>query len=655
VTQASQNLAHQAPLIADKMTVVRVYIRSDNGVFANVSAKLHGKRNGAPLPASPRLPRRAIPARPTSITSAMRNNLDDGFLFMLPNSWTRGGQVTFEVEINDDRAIAERDYANNVLATAVTFHPTPPLMMWLVRIHYTNAGANLTPTWNDFWPAHDWMHGVYPVHHIAVRDGGVERFDGALTTVAGMMELLNDLWRRDFFTFEGVAGDEDTIWYGLVHQNVNMARTGMNYASSVELAIGEADPLWGGFNMAHEIGHALARQHINCGGPANIDPAYPYNPAWIADGTPLGYYGFNTRFTAVVDPTGAADFMSYCWGPPFAGGGPPWVSDYTYRELWNRIRNNFSLSAQSSVVAAQSQETLAVTGLINTATLTATLDHFYRTSDTQIAYEPGAGPFRLLFEDSMGAPLFSHAFDVDKGEAEESDLGRFAAALPFPAQTARIVLKHEQTTLVIIPVSAHAPQVTLLAPNGGEVITETVELAWVGVDADGDSLRYMVQYSPDQGMSWRSVAVDLDAASFTLDTRHLPGSAQALIRVVASDGLNTGQDTSDAFFMVATKPPDLYLIQPQPGAPITPDAPLVLVGYGIDPEDGPLDDAALTWSSDRDGPLGAGATLIVPSLSPGEHTITLTGADKDGNETSVSATILVAHRLFLPLAQRTTP
>ena len=39
--------------------------------------------------------------------------------------------------------------------------------------------------------------------------------------------------------------------------------------------------------------------------------------------------------------------------------------------------------------------------------------------------------------------------------------------------------------------------------------------------------------------------------------------------------------------------------------------PVHLVGLGFDPEDGLLPDASLVWSSDLDGPLGAGPTLDV--------------------------------------------
>src|SRR5207302_922012 len=56
---------------------------------------------------------------------------------------------------------------------------------------------------------------------------------------------------------------------------------------------------------------------------------------------------------------------------------------------------------------------------------------------------------------------------------------------------------------------------------------------------------------------------------------------------------------------------------------------------GFDTEDGPLADAAFTWSSDRDGALGAGRHLSV-ALSMGTHVITLQAIDSEKNVATAS-------------------
>jgi PKD repeat protein len=81
---------------------------------------------------------------------------------------------------------------------------------------------------------------------------------------------------------------------------------------------------------------------------------------------------------------------------------------------------------------------------------------------------------------------------------------------------------------------------------------------------------------------------------------------------------------------------------PQPGAPdVTIDAPadgallnnpesVSLVGGATDDEDGDIPSSDLEWSSDVDGDLGSGDSIVV-ELSVGEHELTLTASDSDGN------------------------
>ncbi len=74
--------------------------------------------------------------------------------------------------------------------------------------------------------------------------------------------------------------------------------------------------------VAHEIGHSMGRSHAPCGGPAGIDPKFPYS-----DGT-IGVQGYRLSDQSLV-PSYTADMMSYC--------PPEWISDYTYKALATRM------------------------------------------------------------------------------------------------------------------------------------------------------------------------------------------------------------------------------------------------------------------------------------------------------------------------------
>jgi hypothetical protein len=78
--------------------------------------------------------------------------------------------------------------------------------------------------------------------------------------------------------------------------------------------------------LAHELGHAMGREHAPCGisDPNDTDPDYPYPNAGMG-----GRYGYDFDLMKLVKPKPARDVMSYCT--------PVWISDYTYRALFDRL------------------------------------------------------------------------------------------------------------------------------------------------------------------------------------------------------------------------------------------------------------------------------------------------------------------------------
>jgi hypothetical protein len=78
--------------------------------------------------------------------------------------------------------------------------------------------------------------------------------------------------------------------------------------------------------VAHELGHALGREHAPCGvsDPGNIDPEFPYQNGGMG-----ATYGFDFDLMKLLKPRQSRDVMSYCT--------PVWISDYTYRSIFERL------------------------------------------------------------------------------------------------------------------------------------------------------------------------------------------------------------------------------------------------------------------------------------------------------------------------------
>jgi len=185
-----------------------------------------------------------------------------------------------------------------------------------------------------------------------------------------------------------------------------------------------------------------------------------------------------------------------------------------------------------------------------------------------------------------------------------------------------------------------------------------VELRWSATDADGDSLRANILYSRDGGESWTPLAVHQTAESFTFSLADIPapdvGVGRGLVHVRVNDGLNfadalipaafgffdpygspagspegglAGADWSGSWLV---NPPDIHLLTPNSGNSFPQGAAILLHASGWDLDNQFLSDSAFTWRSSIAGPIGTGRQILVSSLSPGAHTITLRGTDSSG-------------------------
>ncbi len=476
----------------------------------------------------------------------------------------------------------------------------------------------------------------------------------------GWSALLDDLEDAFLSPFGSVGGDDSAAMhiYGIVDASVPSCWApnsggwwccgGCGRSGSV--AAGKVDPAntaAAGETMAHEIGHSLGRPHT-CSAPCR-DEGDCVDQHPLAS---LGVYGVDLENPAApvyLDPDAHHDIMSYC--------PPKWMSDITYAALREAFRPTaFETRRVFGNSSGPETEYLVASGAIANGVATITRP-FYRAMLPAGANDAqGQGPYVLELQDVSGVPLFTRYFDT-MADTFGSPEGKnhFRQILPWQTGTARIVIRQGQTVLHTVLVSAHAPQVTLLSPNGEENWPPYGEhtVAWTGSDADGDPLRYILQYSADGGATWQAIAVNLTGTSYILDAGRLPGSQQALLRVIATDGVNTSHDDSDGVFAVEGKPPTALILYTTDRQRVLPGQPVILEGSGTDLEDGPLTDGLrFTWRSSLEGDLGVGRRLYFDDLLTGWHVITLTVADTDGYVGQSSVSIFVGQKSYLPLLLR---
>jgi hypothetical protein len=676
VTQGIQNLANEIPLIAGKITFARFYVRHDltGSQIMDVTARLRLTRNTDSLDLSPVNPGGVITV---SSTGGNRANRDDSFLFFIPPRW-RSGEVTFEAQVLPPPGV-DRIPDNNAFPLQIfMFDEGPGLCVDFVRLHlHPNTYSIDDPS---FGPILRRMLKVYPISDNQLRlikGGTISPYFHWLGTEwdlpADGSFVIARLWKYNLLTNDP-SSCADTVYFGMAHPSSSTgggsAWTGHSEAWGTMIS-SDISPFgaFGGTTMAHEIGHNYDLIHINCPPGQVMQPvaSYPYPPCSIGEGTPEGFFGFDVDTQRPIAPAEAGDMMSYAQKISL----PRWTSAPTYCALLANLQigiqprralptltcdpltpliaelthNSAEDALALPLAATQQGEFLATNGIINTQDNTVVLETFYRLEQPKARLLATSGQQRgndlydLVLLDETGQVLRTHTSSpAMAGDHEESPLVPFAEILPYDPRTSRIVLKRGDIELASRSVSPHSPEVRVLSPNGGEVWGKKATITWQGSDADGDELQYTVQYSADGGETWRSIAIDIVDQRFELLTEEVPGSHQALIRVIASDGVNTGMDTSDGTFTVPSQaaPISISIASPTDGAIFPLSDPVLLLGYVFDMEGITSQHDALSWFSDRDGFLGSGPEIITQNLSLGIHRILFT---TDDNSATASVNI----------------
>jgi hypothetical protein len=419
---------------------------------------------------------------------------------------------------------------------------------------------------------------------------------------------------------------------------------------------------YGDYYGAHELGHSYGRLHEGtCNSPDFVDMAYPNPNGWISpvasgDGA---IYGFDSKTKAIYGPTWT-DIMSYC--------DFEWLSDYTYKALMDYFKNQ-PVSATDRSALDQADRLLVIGSIISaTGQISVSLQPLLLMPNVGDLDPRTPGPYAIVLRDGAAAELARYPFTPDpvEGGPSSNDTDRNVDALaiselvPYVTGSNRVDIEGPGGILLkSVTAGANPPTVTLLAPNGGELLTgDPITVTWTASDPDNDPLTFLIQYSADNGATWQLVGQNITATSAALPAENLPGGAQARFRVWVSDGIHTASDTSDAPFAVPNHIPTAEITAPNGPITIVVSQTLGLEGLAYDIDTGTMDDSRLSWTSDRDGLLGNGAEVAVSTLSTGTHTITFRADDGQGGVATDSVQVTVvadASEISIPNGLLATP
>jgi hypothetical protein len=138
-----------------------------------------------------------------------------------------------------------------------------------------------------------------------------------------------------------------------------------------------------------------------------------------------------------------------------------------------------------------------------------------------------------------------------------------------------------------------------------------------------------VQWSSDEGATWRALATGLTDWETTVDASGLP-AGPVLVRVLVHDGFSTA--ASDPVRMeMPPRPPQVAILHPEEGGILAAGGTMRAWGAVTSPDGEPLADVWCRWLLDgREVGQGTDEWLVAPG--PGEHRLTLLVRAEDGTE-----------------------
>jgi hypothetical protein len=520
---------------------------------------------------------------------------------------------------------------NEVTTFLVSFDNVPQVRIHGVLIHYTGRNLDIpNPSGWDLLNTLAFVEQVYPIDGFNYTAFDVIDFAGDLTAGGGGGCGVG--WDELFTLLQNMRNGSHTsdIFVGLLPSGV--PTVGVIGCGGGGVAISFVDQ---GQVLAQEIGHAFGRRHAPCGNPAGPDPNYPTYDSYPSGS--IGEFGFDTSNSQVWNPAGTFDYMSYC--------GPVWTSPYTY------------IGLKDAITASQAATHPDRAGGRNMVGEHLHLN-FRMHNDGKVDLLPsyildGPAPAPVM---STESPVWCHLVDAggnvinsyrcrysNPHQDPEGALVQLHANVPWDPATKTIRFLRGGTVTDKIDVEAGPPRLAVKPPIPMEKDANLMKVEWDGQHAQ--KLNYMLRYTHDGGKTWRAVAADLTASSYTVHLETLPGGDRCAFQVVASSGLRTTTALTD-YFEVKRKPRQARILSPNPGAAFRQGESVVLVGRGFSPDFGTPEFAEVVWNSNLDGHLGVGFRVVTNTLSIGRHRITVSVPDGMGGEVSAGVAISVSGGAF---------
>ena len=204
--------------------------------------------------------------------------------------------------------------------------------------------------------------------------------------------------------------------------------------------------------------------------------------------------------------------------------------------------------------------------------------------------------------------------------------------------------------------------VTVLYPNGGESITDSVVIRWAACyDSQDHPINYSIYISHNLGTDWTKIAGNLTSAQYEWDTSSELKTTHYLVQVIAecSEGLTGSDESDDEFSLIAHTLTDPTFTSPSNSGPfdeelvIEWDAAVDSWEYSVSYSVQYSSNGGSSWTDLTSGLTGNSYQWDISELEDGDNYVVKVIASADGGVTSevISVLFSIQHMATTP----TTP
>jgi hypothetical protein len=480
--------------------------------------------------------------------------------------WTMIGiDSAIEVEIDPYNELDETDEQNNIgepLAPVEVVRSTP------LKILFGDAVFNGEVPFYHEGPSIGYLRDVYPLANDGISWAKFRAASFATDnekTAADSVALSH--------VAEAVALGYDRLAIVYHSEDARGRATGilMIPENRVPVVVTDIGVMTSRDLLAHEIGHTYYLWHPHDVG-VDVYDSVCYWP-WAKDYGRLG-----------------STFMSYTWKlPDGLPVNPRWVDPeryHSYPKTWTSTYPYTSTSSanatwqwnlfdQFTIPTPAVEAAIVVSGEVSrdgNVTLSPTL---YRIANATPDLVPSAGAptignYSIRLKDDSGTTLMDLPFEVKFAYVTHDDFDGttdvvhpdsvpFVFKVELTPETRSIEIVNSSTGLVAASRTSSpvAPTVDIDHPDEAESIElgSEYEISWTVDDPDSADLTYLVAFSSDDGDMWAPIESGLTDTQLTWNTSGLDPGNEYLVKVIASDGFNTGEDTSDVKLAIVDSTP----------------------------------------------------------------------------------------------------